>query len=195
MARHGFIRGKLEIKMLVLYIMDKMVGPIDTNTIYDLTFCDPGVDYFDFIEGLGELVETKHLAKENDRYTITQKGRQDNIACESSLPFSVKRKCDINVVPVNDAIYREAMVKAYTEYDKDGILRVKFILNDLTGNLFTLDLVSPSQEQADILCKHFKTYPERIFNEILTVLSPQEPKVEEKVEEDAKETIQEDAIP
>ncbi len=174
MARHGFIRGKLEIKILILYIADKMAGGINFDTLYDLTFCDPGVDYFEFSEGVAELVETKHLTLEDGLYTITPKGRQDNQACESSLAFSVKQKCDVNVVPINDAIRREAMVKAYTEHDQDGNLRVQLLLNDMSGNLFSLNLVSPTEEQAEILCANFKRRPERIFNEILTTLLSQE---------------------
>lgn len=194
MARHGFVRGKLEIKFLVLYIADKMAGPINLDTLYDLAFCDPGVDYFEFVTGVAELVDTKHLTLEDNLYSITKKGRQDNEACESSLAFSVKQKCNRNVIPVNNAIRRDAMVKAYTSHDSDGNLRVNLLLNDPNGNLFHLNLVSPTQEQCDILCNNFKRRPERIFNDILDILlaqeepkvvePPKEPEVQEEKEEE-----------
>ena len=46
MARFGFIHDKLDIKLLILYIMDRVAAPIDFATLTDLSMCDSGVDYF-----------------------------------------------------------------------------------------------------------------------------------------------------
>ena len=48
MARFGFIHDKLDIKLLILYIMDRVAAPIDFDTLTDLSMCDNGVDYFQF---------------------------------------------------------------------------------------------------------------------------------------------------
>ena len=58
MARYGFIHDKLDIKFLILYLMARVVAPIDFPTLTDLTMCDGGVDYFEFAEAVNELVET-----------------------------------------------------------------------------------------------------------------------------------------
>ena len=70
----GFIHDKLDIKFLILYLMARVAGPVDFTTLADLTFCDDGVEYFDFAESVAELVSTGHLAVEGDLYTITDKG-------------------------------------------------------------------------------------------------------------------------
>ena len=72
----GFIHDKLDIKFLILYLMARVAGPVDFTTLADLTFCDDGVEYFDFAESVAELVSTGHLAVEGDLYTITDKGRR-----------------------------------------------------------------------------------------------------------------------
>ena len=90
MSRFGFIHDKIEIKFLVLYIMARVASPIDFPTLTELTMCDEGVDYFDFAEAVAELVDTGHLTLEEGVYAITDKGRQNGEACESSLPYSVK---------------------------------------------------------------------------------------------------------
>ena len=92
MPRYGFIHDKLEIKFLILYLMARVAAPIDFPTLTDLTMCDDGIDYFEFAEAAAELVESGHLTLENDRYSITDKGRENGAACESSLPYTVKRK-------------------------------------------------------------------------------------------------------
>ena len=100
MARHGFIHDKLDIKFLILYIMARVASPIDFHALTDLTMCDDGVDYFEFAEAVSELVETGHLTLENDLYAITDKGRSNGAACESSLPYTVKQKCGVNLARI-----------------------------------------------------------------------------------------------
>lgn len=55
MAGPGFIRDKLEIKFLILYITARVIEPIPFDTVLDLTMCDDGIDYFDFSECLRHL--------------------------------------------------------------------------------------------------------------------------------------------
>ena len=39
----GFIHGKLDIKLLVLYLTSRLAGPVDFATLTDLAMCDDGV--------------------------------------------------------------------------------------------------------------------------------------------------------
>ena len=55
MSRPGFIHDKLDIKLLVLYIMSRVVAPIEFATLTDLVLCDDGIDYFDYAECVAEL--------------------------------------------------------------------------------------------------------------------------------------------
>ena len=82
MAKAGFIHDKLDIKFLVLYLMARVASPVDFSTLADLTFCDDGVEYFDFAAALAELVDTGHLELKDDKYSITEKGRRNGKICE-----------------------------------------------------------------------------------------------------------------
>ena len=170
MARHGFIHDKLDIKLLILYFMSRVAAPVDFATVTGLTLCDDGIDYFLFAEALSELVGTGHLTLEKELYAITDKGRADSTACESSLPFSVKRKCIAQLAKLNGILRRNAQVRAETASRPDGGFTVRMFLDDEGGNLLTLELFCGSQEQADRLAKNFKAEPERIYNEVLTAL-------------------------
>ena len=112
MAKAGFIHDKLDIKFLVLYLMARVASPVDFSTLADLTFCDDGVEYFDFAAALAELVDTGHLELKDDKYSITEKGRRNGKICESSLAYSVRRKCDRNLAKVNGVLRRDAQVRA-----------------------------------------------------------------------------------
>lgn len=179
MARYGFIHGKLDIKFLVLYIMARVAAPVDFATLTDLTLCDEGVDYFDFAEAVSELVETGHLLLEDELYSITEKGRLNGGACESSLPYSVKRKCNGNLAKVNGVLRRNAQVRAEILPRPDGSLTVRMTLDDEGGNLMTIELLCVNQDQADRLTEGFKAKPERVYNEVLdALLDAEEPRTQ-----------------
>lgn len=173
MAQYGFIHDKLDVKLLVLYILSRAAGALERDTLIDLTMVDDGVDYFTFMEVLSELEDTGHLTCEDDRYTITEKGRKNSAVCESSLPYSVKRKCERKLSGVNAALRRDAQVRAEVLSREDGGYTLRLSLDDEDANLLTIELLSPSQEQAERLAESFRKRPEQVYNSVLDVLLEQ----------------------
>lgn len=174
MAKQGFIHDKLDIKMLELYLMARMAGPVDFDTLMELAMRHEGVEYFDFAEATAELVENGNLELGQEGYRITDKGRVNSQACESSLPFSVRRHCDQSLIPVNAALRRQAQVKGEKRSGPDGAVMARMSLDDDKGNLLTVELLCPSEEQADRLIGGFRKRPEKLYHTILSVLSEEE---------------------
>lgn len=170
MARYGFIHDKLDIKFLVLYLMARVASPIDFPTLTDLTMCDEGVDYFDFAEAVSELVSTGHLTLTDGLYEITEKGRSNGAVCESSLPYSVKRKCSANLAKLNGILRRNAQVRSSVEDRPEGGSVVKMELDDDKGNLFTLQLFCGTREQAQRMAQGFQEEPERVYHDVIAAL-------------------------
>ena len=114
MTARGFIQDKLEIKFLILYLAARVIEPVPFDTLLDLTLCDDAVDYFDFSECLADLVKTEHLTldEESGLYAITEKGRRNSEICETSLPYSVRLRCDKNLNACNRALRRKNQVKS-----------------------------------------------------------------------------------
>ena len=170
MGRTGFIHDKLDIKFLILYLMDRVAGPVDFAALAELTFCDDGVEYFDFAESVAELVDTGHLHLEDGQYTITDKGRRNGKICESSLAYSVRRRCDRNLAKLNAVLRRNAQVRSEILPREDGSVTLRLILDDDKGNLMTLDLLTVSEEQAGQLADRFRAQPEKLYENILQTL-------------------------
>ncbi len=179
MSRTGFIHDKLDIKFLVLYLMARVASPVDFPTLADLTFCDDGVEYFDFAESVSELVDTEHLTLEDGKYSITDKGRRNGKICESSLAFSVRRKCDQNLARVNGVLRRDAQVRTELLPREDGGVTLRLILDDDKGNIMTLDMLTVSTDQADHLAEKFRAEPEKLYHGILQVLLEEQSKDKE----------------
>lgn len=170
MARLGFIHGKLDIKMLTLYILSHVAAPIDFATLTDLVMCDDGVDYFLYAEGVSELLESGHAEKEDDYYFATEKGRRSCVDLESSLPSVIRRRCDQRLSPLNAALKRKAQVRSEIIPLDGGGVSVRLTLDDDQGELFSLSLMAASKEDGEDIAKRFSDHPDRIYNGILGVL-------------------------
>lgn len=176
MAGPGFIHDKLEIKFLILYITARVIEPIPFDMVLDLTMCDDGIDYFDFSECLQDLVKTEHLTlSDSGLYAITEKGMRNSRICESSLPYSVRLRCDKNISECNRKLRRKSQVKAACEKRPNGTFTVRLSLDDDMGNLLDLRLMAVREDMADILAKRFRQAPERIYGEIMNLLLAEEP--------------------
>ena len=169
MGRYGFIHDKLDIKLLVLYIMDRVAAPIDFVTLTDLAMCDNGVDYFQFAESAAELVESGHLKLEGGLYAITDKGRRANSGGESSLSPVVRRRCDERLVPLNQELRRKAQIRTEVRPQAGGY-DVCLMMDDDQGSVFSLTLLAPSQEEGQRIADRFLRHPDRIYNGVLGVL-------------------------
>lgn len=88
----GFIHEKLDIKILILYILNHLPAAVDAQTLSDLVFCDNGIGYFDYSDCLAELVDTAHISEEDGKYRITEKGSRNVNEVASSLPYSVRMR-------------------------------------------------------------------------------------------------------
>ena len=179
MAGRGFIRDKLEIKFLILYITARVVEPIPFDTVLDLTMCDDGIDYFDFSECLADLVKTEHLTLSAEGlYAITDKGLRNSQICESSLPYSVRLRCDKNLSACNRKLRRKSQVRASTERRENGTYTVDLALDDDMGSVMDLKLAIPREDMAKVLEDRFRKSPERLYSEIMRVLMSSEPEDE-----------------
>ena len=170
MARVGFIRDKLDVKLLILYLLDRVVAPIDFASLTDLSMCDSGVDYFIFAEAVSELLESKHIAKNNELYSITEKGHSSSLDCESSLSLVIRRRCDERLAPLNARLRRDAQVQSSVTQNKNGSFTLSLSLDDDMGNLMNVSLTAVSETQCDQMARYFQANPEKVYRTLLFTL-------------------------
>lgn len=171
MAGRGFIRDKLEIKFLILYLAARLEEPVPFDVVLDLALCDEGVGYFDFAECLADLVKTEHLTlSEEGLYSITDKGLRNSRICETSLPYSVRLRCDGNVAECNRKLRRARQVRASYQKRPNGTYTVHLSLADDAGSVLDLKMVAVREEMASLLVERFRRAPEKTYGKLIGVL-------------------------
>ena len=140
MDRLGFIHEKLDIKILILFILRRLPGTVDRDMLSDFTQCDGGVGYFDFSDCLSELVDTGLVTESPEGYRITEKGAQAGETVESSLPFSVRKKAEKLIAPEAERLRRLSMLTAEHKI-KDGNCMVTLAMNDGKGEVMRLKIL------------------------------------------------------
>lgn len=170
MEEHGLIREQLDIKILILYVLARLPGPVDRDRLADAVFCDGGVDYFSFSACLADLVATGHIAQEGERFVITEKGREDGTVLESSLPLSVRQRAEEAVKPVAVCVERDALVRAGHTVTENGC-SVDLTLSDGEAELLHITALVGDERQARQIEKNFRARGEAFYLEIVELLS------------------------
>lgn len=167
--RLGFIHEKLDIKLLILFILRRLPGTVDRSVLTELVQCDGGIGYFDFSDCLSELVDTKQVEELPDGYRITEDGAKNCETVESSLPYSVRKKAEKLLAPEAERLRRLALLTVKHE-TKDGSCFVTLAMDDGKGDIINLRLLCSGDEQAMRIEKKFKRSAEEIYGRIIAML-------------------------
>ena len=87
MDQLGFIHDKLDIKILILFVLRRLPAPVDPETLLELCQVDGGIGYFDYSDCISELLQSGHMTEDEDGFQITDKGVRNADAVESSSPI------------------------------------------------------------------------------------------------------------
>lgn len=165
----GFIQGKLEIKLLLLYILCRTEAPVPLDTLADVALCDPGVTYFDLSSALAELTESDHVTLSDQLYQITDKGRKNGTITEDHLPYSVRLRCDHRLAEINRQLRYDRRVHAEVIQKADDRFQVSLVLDGEREPEFTLTLLRDTKEEAERLEAHFRRNPEEFIRKLDTL--------------------------
>ena len=180
MQRLGFIHDMMDVKVLILYVAARANYPMTVQEIYELCYQDECLSYFDVCTAVPEMVKSGHLkALEDERYEITEKGRQDGELTADSIAFTVKQRAENAVARSNRQLRRSKFIKTQVVPRQTGDFSVIMALDDEMGNLMTLELVAPDQRQAVRLGKLFEKKAEDLYNLTMNELLDEEDDLED----------------
>ncbi len=171
MERHGFIHDMMDVKVLILFVAARSNYPMTEQEVYELCYQDECLSYFDVCTAIPEMVASGHLHKVGeDRFEITEKGRQDGVLTEDSIAFTVRQRAENAVARFNRQLRRNSFVKTQIISHDNGECSVVMSLDDEMSNLMTLEMIAPNQRQAIRLSKSYEKKAEIIYNLIMSEL-------------------------
>ena len=180
MQRLGFIHDMMDVKVLILYVTSRSNYPMTSQEIYELCYQDDCLSYFDVCTAIPEMVKSGHLRQlEDEKYEITEKGRDAGEITADSIAFTVKMRAENAVDRFNRQIRRSSFVKTQLIPRENGDFSVMMSLDDESGNLMTLELMAPNQRQAVRLSRLFEQKAEMVYNTTMMVLLEDEESEEE----------------
>ena len=146
MDNYGFIRQKIDIKVLILYILKRLPAPVNQNMLTELTLIDNATNYFDYIECLTELEEKDLIITTQDKYSITAKGLRTAEEMESSLPYTVRLTAASGAERAAKILAREALIKTAHREKPEGGFTVSLSISDEIGEMMHLDILAGSEK-------------------------------------------------
>ena len=171
MERFGFIHDKLDIKILILFILARFDAGVSMETLTELTLCDDGISYFDFSECVKELEESGHIVQVEGLFSITEKGKQNGKTTENSLPYSVRKRAEENVLQFGKIRARDGMIRAEMQPKEGGGYTVLCTLNDGLGEILNLSIFAATEEQAKHMVKRFGSSAEQMYGEMVALFA------------------------
>ena len=169
MDQLGFIHDKLDIKILILFVLRRLPAPVDPETLLELCQVDGGIGYFDYSDCISELLASDHMTETEDGFQITEKGARNADAVESSLPYSVRSRALRQLAPVEERMRRMAMITARHSLDETGCM-VELAVADGKGELIHLRLLCSGEELARKMEKRFRKDAEGYYQKIVELL-------------------------
>lgn len=171
MEPRGFIQDMLDVKLLVLYIMARVMYPVDLQKIYELSFQDDRLSYIDLAQAVPQMVETGHLEElDGGRYVITQKGKDACAVTEDAIAYPVMQRAQTAIDTFNRAVRRSGFVKTSLERRESGDYCVHLSLNDEVSDLLKMELMAPTQKHAVRLANAFSENAETVYRVIMDQL-------------------------
>lgn len=168
--RHGFIHEKLDIKILILFILRRLPEPVTLDTLGGLTLCDEGISYFDFTECVSELVQSGHISTDGHTYALTDKGVRNGEITEDGLPYSVRVNAEKSTAELRLQMSRKSMITVSRSIRRKGGYTVELGLSDGVSDIVSMKLFAASENQARALEDGFSANAETIYNKVINLI-------------------------
>ena len=166
----GYVFSPLDLKILILFILRRLPGEIETERLLQICQEDGVVNYFDFTICLDELKESGQLESEDGFCSITPRGRQTAETLDTSLPYSVRTHAEKAAEAEAAEISRRNCIQVEHSITETGCT-AELVLNDGISDILRLRILCADEEQAKLIEKKFRRNAEETYQKIIAVLS------------------------
>lgn len=172
---------KAEEKFTVLYTVKTFETPIDITRLFEIMTWEKQVmEYFELSEIVFELSEDGYIEKKfyrnEEAYVLTDKGEEACRLFAVRVPPSVKERINDAIGKIKyDEVFSLDYVKAEVLPADNDSYDVRCSLGESGKNRFEMTInFENSKLSAKKACENFKANGNKIYNEILKLILPDE---------------------
>ncbi len=186
------LKDKNDIKIFILYLLKNIDYPLDFNTVSDIVVQDEFVNYFDYAECFGELLdagaveqlrfgeETLNEAKigsngrpekKNEVYRITPKGVEIVEQLHSTLLNMIKEKSLKSALRYLSFKSKGSEVKCTHSKREDGKFNLHCEVIENIGTLLEVNILVENEQLLNQMVYNFNERPEVVYRGVISLLS------------------------
>ena len=170
------LRKKSDMKLLILYLMDKIGYPLDYVTLNDMTTADGLLGSFDFAECFAELLDAGNVRElKNDAgedvYALTEQGGRVVESLQSNLLPSIRETVYKSALSLVDFRVSGRKIEHKESLSASGKPVFCGSISDSGGTLFSVTLELETDAQLSRVVRNWEKRPEAIYKGVLAVLS------------------------
>ncbi|MCL2202576.1 MAG: DUF4364 family protein [Defluviitaleaceae bacterium] len=173
----------VENKLIILYLINRMVLPMSNGQITDILIGGELMDYYTLQQNLSEMVDigllesTQENAMDNNttRFTATEDGANTLEFFERRITLSTRQAINRYANENRQKIKKDYEKTAtYFPDEENDEFRVKCGIYEDERALLELSIFVDTREQAKLIQSHWRTNP-GVYRKILEVLTTAEP--------------------
>lgn len=166
----GFLHNKLDVKVLILFILARIDTPLSAEEIYEVAYQDESLNYFTLAESLPELVESGHLQINDQlRYSITEKGRKQGSEVEDSLAIPVIQKVSDAISKKITQLRRDGYITTQVSQDENGYWISTLSYRDDNMPMMTLSLMAPNEAVGNTMAANLRKHADDLYKTALNI--------------------------
>lgn len=172
-VKPGGLTSSTQIRLLLCYLI-KSAGPLTRQEIETALLEEQLVNYFEFCDGLADVVARHLVEKQGDSYRITETGAKVALELEEDLPRSVRHSAVQAAVRAQIWNKKSAEYHAEVHETPDG-WSIRCSIHGVRPQDFSLELMMPDRLTAEMVKKRFVLRGSEVYRLLLDALTAGDP--------------------
>lgn len=164
-----------ENKILILYILNRVGKDISNSALLNLVLAVTDMNYFYFQQFLLDLIQNKYITsyekEETTFYSITDFGKETLELTQDILPGITKLRVDANFKEELESYEHEHSVVAEFTPRSENYYDITCKVVENSETIFEVKTFVGSKEQAKSIVDNWKDHADKIYPEILKILT------------------------
>ena len=168
-ARKHAVRGELETKAFILFMLRHFDDSVSPETLISLTM-DYVADRLEYAACLEDMVGRGLVERRGERLAITQLGRQTVEQVESVIPAATRAYAEQDARIERAALEKDGYISSEINKVGSGFL-ARLGLDGGDGLSLKIELMLPSEESARAAEKGWRLHAESVYHDLISRLT------------------------